>query len=170
MTSPLTVFSIHIPNRAFKKNTSNITYQFSVSSLCSGWLSVYDTDTTIAIFGTVRISYLPNCKHEDAQLMKKLINTLSVRWVRSKLNSWYHSATPEKIGRNIFPQNHSFTKTMVSRKTLRQGANIWGPGGVSSGSLKQVFKHIVVRCNINLPPPWALTVFTVRDINRSGAT
>ena len=59
------------------------------------WPSVFDSDSTFIFFGKFRTFYLPSCKLYDADLIKRLLNNLSARWVRSKVSIWHQSATPE---------------------------------------------------------------------------
>lgn len=57
----------------------------------------FNSDSTPASFGKVRISYLPSFKSYDEDHVKRLTNGLSARWVRSKVNIPCQSAIPKDV-------------------------------------------------------------------------
>jgi hypothetical protein len=116
---------------------SHINFLWAVCVRDFWWPSVCDTDTTIAFFGKVRRSYLPNSKHVDAHLTEKLINTLSVRWDALKQTGGIIQQHQRRLEGII----SYLTKTMVSRKNLRQRTSIWESDEFSSGNHKQVFEQ-----------------------------
>lgn len=92
----------------------------------------FDSDSTPASFGKVRISYLPSFKPYDEDLVKRLINSLSVRWVRSEVNIPHQSAIPEDmrprgyaIARSEGIEPHPI-KATVRRKTQGRRVSIRG--------------------------------------------
>lgn len=122
-----------------------------------GRLSVNDLDSTSAFFGKVRSSYLPRCKLYDEDLVVRLTNNLSARWIRSKVNIWYYSATPEKIGRNRSPshKNHGEKENprLVYKDQVRFLPGVLEQPSPRNHTLQINQQSTALLCILNLPPP-----------------
>lgn len=67
----------------------------------------FASDSTPASFWKVRIFYLPSFKPYNEDLVKRLINSLSARWVRSKVNIPHQSAIPK----DMRPRGHTIARS-----------------------------------------------------------